>query len=266
MRQDRPEDFLAGDAVAGGDVGEITRREPETLRGQVAPALGEIGAFADAAVDEFADAVQLLARIDRADVGVFVERIADAQRLDAVFEFAQDLAVDAFLDEESRAGAADVTLVEVNSVDDAFDRLIDRRVVHDDVGGLSAEFEGEFFAGAGDGAGDLFPDLGRAGEGDLVDSRMGDEGGAGLAGAGDDVDDAVGEAGVLEESARGAGRCSGVVSAGLRTTVFPQASAGAIFHAAMRSGKFHGMICAATPSGRGLRPGNANSSLSAHPA
>ena len=43
---------------------------------------------------------------------------------------------------------------------------------------------------------------------------------------------------------------SGVVSAGLRTTVLPHASAGAIFHAAMSSGKFHGMICPATPSGR----------------
>ena len=37
---------------------------------------------------------------------------------------------------------------------------------------------------------------------------------------------------------------SGVVSAGLSTTVFPQASAGATFHASMSSGKFHGMICA----------------------
>jgi len=45
---------------------------------------------------------------------------------------------------------------------------------------------------------------------------------------------------------------SGVVSAGLRITVLPQASAGAIFHASISSGKFHGMTCAATPSGRGL--------------
>ena len=59
---------------------------------------------------------------------------------------------------------------------------------------------------------------------------------------------------------------SGVVSAGLRTTVFPHASAGAIFHASMSSGKFHGMICAATPSGFGFRFGNAYSSLSAQPA
>ena len=47
---------------------------------------------------------------------------------------------------------------------------------------------------------------------------------------------------------------SGVVSAGLSTTVLPQASAGAIFHAAMSSGKFHGMICPATPIGRGDGP------------
>jgi hypothetical protein len=33
-----------------------------------------------------------------------------------------------------------------------------------------------------------------------------------------------------------------VVSAGFSTTVFPAASAGAIFHAAISSGKFHGMI------------------------
>ena len=47
---------------------------------------------------------------------------------------------------------------------------------------------------------------------------------------------------------------SGVVSAGLSTTVLPQASAGAIFHAAISSGKFHGMTCPATPSGAGRGP------------
>ncbi len=47
---------------------------------------------------------------------------------------------------------------------------------------------------------------------------------------------------------------SGVVSAGLSTTVLPQASAGAIFQASISSGKFHGMTWAATPSGRGSAP------------
>ncbi len=42
---------------------------------------------------------------------------------------------------------------------------------------------------------------------------------------------------------------SGVCSAGLSTIVQPAASAGPIFQAAIRSGKFQGMICAATPTG-----------------
>jgi formylmethanofuran dehydrogenase subunit E len=40
-----------------------------------------------------------------------------------------------------------------------------------------------------------------------------------------------------------------VSSAGLRITVQPAASAGAIFQIAMTSGKFHGMICPTTPTG-----------------
>ena len=42
---------------------------------------------------------------------------------------------------------------------------------------------------------------------------------------------------------------SGVCEAGLMTVQLPAASAGAIFHAAISSGKFHGMICPTTPSG-----------------
>ena len=42
---------------------------------------------------------------------------------------------------------------------------------------------------------------------------------------------------------------SGVSSAGLSTTVLPQASAGPSFHDEMLSGKFHGTISPTTPSG-----------------
>ena len=51
-------------------------------------------------------------------------------------------------------------------------------------------------------------------------------------------------------SSANASAVSGVNSAGFSTTVFPAASAGAIFHATMRSGKFHGMIWPTTPRGR----------------
>ena len=42
---------------------------------------------------------------------------------------------------------------------------------------------------------------------------------------------------------------AGVCSAGLSTTAFPAASAGASFQIAIRIGKFHGMIWPTTPSG-----------------
>ena len=42
---------------------------------------------------------------------------------------------------------------------------------------------------------------------------------------------------------------SGVSSAGFSTIVLPAASAGAIFHDAIASGKFHGVISPTTPIG-----------------
>ena len=84
-------------------------------------------------------------------------------------------------------------------------------------------------------------------------------------GPGDDVDDAgrqVGLAADVGEEERGQRRRRG----GLEDDRVAGARAGAIFQASISSGKFHGMIWAATPSGRATRPGNAYSSLSAQPA
>ena len=57
---------------------------------------------------------------------------------------------------------------------------------------------------------------------------------------------------------------SEVNSAGLSTTVFPAASAGAIFQESMRRGKFQGMIWPTTPTG--AWPGNSRSRSCAQPA
>ena len=42
---------------------------------------------------------------------------------------------------------------------------------------------------------------------------------------------------------------AGTSAAGLNTTVLPKASAGAIFHAGMAMGKFHGVMIPTTPTG-----------------
>ena len=168
----RPEDLLLGDPVALRDVREDGRREPPALLGQPAGRLVDLGALLLPARDELLDPLELLARVDRADVGVLVERVAHAQRAHPPLQLGDDLLVHRLLHEEARAGAADVALVEVDPVDDPLDRLVERRVVEDDVGRLAAELERELLPAAGDRAHDLLADLGRPGERDLVHVRV----------------------------------------------------------------------------------------------
>ena len=110
----------------------------------------------------------------------------------------------------------------------------------------------------GDALGDQLADGRRAGEGDLVDTRMADERPCPISPGPVTMlttpGRQVGLAADLGEEERGERR---VDEAGLRTTVLPGARAGAIFQASIRSGKFQGMTWAATPSGRATRPGKA---------
>ena len=67
-----------------------------------------------------------------------------------MFQFANDLVVDGFLHKQSTTGTTNVTLIEVDSVDDAFDRLIDRGVFEDDVRRFAAQFQRASFVRARD--------------------------------------------------------------------------------------------------------------------
>ena len=149
-RQHRPEDLLARDPVRLGDVREQRRAEEVAALGQVAGRLVHLGALGQAGRDELGDLLELGPRVDRADVGVLVERVADPDRREAVLELLDQRLDDRLLGEQPRPGAADLALVEVDAVDDALDRLVERRVVEDDVGGLAAELEGQRLVGAGD--------------------------------------------------------------------------------------------------------------------
>ncbi len=80
-------------------------------------------------------------------------------------------------------------LVEIDTVDDSLDGLIERSVFEDDVGRLPSQFKGQSLLRPGQGALDALADFRRTGEGDLVDIGVGGQGRAGRAGAGDDVDD-----------------------------------------------------------------------------
>ena len=93
--------------------------------------------------DELTDALELHLGIDRADVGILVEGITEAKRLHPVTQLAHDDVVHALLDEEARARTAHVPLVEVDAVDDAFDRLVERRIFEHDVRRFAAQLERE---------------------------------------------------------------------------------------------------------------------------
>ena len=57
--------------------------------------------------------------------------------------FLMTVGINPFLHEQPRAGATNVALIEINSADDAFDGLINRRVLEQNVRRLAAEFERE---------------------------------------------------------------------------------------------------------------------------
>jgi len=145
-----------------------------------------------------------------------------------------------------RAPAQQLRPVEPDRVHHALDRRVQIGVGEHDERRLSAQLQRQALARPGGLASDRLADLGRAGEGHLVDTVVPDDGATGLCVTRDDIDHARGRLTSAQISAK-ASAVSGVYSAGFRTTVFPAASAGAIFHESISSGKFHGMIWPQTP-------------------
>src|SRR5437879_8273078 len=87
-------------------------------------------------------------------MGVLVEGVTSSERGEACLELVEQRLVDALLHEEPAASAAHLALVEVDAVDDALDRLVERSVVEYDVGGLAAELEGQLLVRARERLGD----------------------------------------------------------------------------------------------------------------
>src|SRR5690606_10321398 len=123
--------------------------------------LVHLAAFFDADFAIVTDLVVLFLRVDGADVGVFVERIADDQGFDAFFQLAHHFTRDTFLDEETGARAANMALIEVDRVDSPLHRLVDGRVLENDVGGFAAKFKRVAFGRAGKRLHNVFANGGR---------------------------------------------------------------------------------------------------------
>lgn len=146
------------------------------------------------------DAVKLELGDLRALEGVRTEGIAHDVLLRPLLEFLDELVVDVFLDIDSGAGTAALSVVEEDAEVDPRDGVINICVFENDVGALAAELEGNFLEiRAGGGFHYLAAHDGAAGEGDLIDVHVSGERGTGdLAEPGEDVDDTWREAGLLD--------------------------------------------------------------------
>ena len=151
---------------------EECRAEIETLRRQPTRRLKHLRTFLHAARHHRRDFPELLLRVDRANVGVLVDRIAHAQDLDPVLQLREYLLRHRLMHEQPRAGATHVALIKENPVDDALDRLIQRRVVEHDVRRFATEFQGHLLVRARERAHDDLADFRRPRERNLRRDRV----------------------------------------------------------------------------------------------
>ena len=79
-------------------------------------------------------------------------------------------------------------LIKKDPINNAFNGLVNRGVLKDDVRGFSAQLEGDSLVGSSEGALDEFSDRGRAGEGHALDARVRREARADHAAAGEKLD------------------------------------------------------------------------------
>ena len=198
---DRAEDFFLSDLHVVLNIGENGGLDEVAFVADTIAAGEELGFFGFAGIDVAHDFVELVLVDLRTLFGIFVEGIADGALLGAGDGFLDEFVVALFFDEEARAGAAALTLIEEECEVGAFDGLVHVGVGENDVGTLAAEFESDALEiGFRGGFHDEVADFGGAGEGDFVDVHVASERGAGGgAVAGKQVDDAIGEAGFLDE-------------------------------------------------------------------
>ena len=140
-------------------------------------------------------------------------------------------------------------MIEKNRAGRAGDCRVQIGILEYDVRRLASEFERNFLQISGGRVDNQLAHFRRSGECNFVDQIVRRQSRARrLAVSRDDVDHAIREPGFhnqLAQTQRGERRLLGR----LQHYCHPEASAGASFHAAINSGKFHGIIWPTTPTG-----------------
>ena len=92
-----------------------------------------------------------------------------------------------------------MALIEKNTIDYSFDRLVQRRIFKNNIGCLTSQFKSSFFIGACNSALNDLTYFGRAGESNLIDIGMVDQICSGGTSASDDIDYTWRKIGFLNE-------------------------------------------------------------------
>ena len=102
----------------------------------------------DSSFDHRVNFFQLVGRINRPNISVFIHWVAKPQAIHPSLKFSHELVMNGLLDQQSAPRAANMALVEEYAVYNTLDRLIDWRIVKDNVGRLASKFQGDLFSTA----------------------------------------------------------------------------------------------------------------------
>src|SRR5579883_353866 len=170
-RQDGPEDFFLRDAHIAGHIGEHGRlHEIPALKSRrmTFAADNELGAFVDARLDVFLNALVLLYAGQWAQSYILVSRIAHLDLFDGRPHQSLHFVQPVFRHDQARSGDAGLTVVQVTGCDSHRNGDGEIGVVQNDVRRLAAEFQRQALHRVQGVLRDQFSDLRRTGERDLL--------------------------------------------------------------------------------------------------
>src|SRR5258708_31349777 len=153
-------------------VAQQGRRKIQTTRRHGYGRLPAGRALGDALIDQPLNALKLHTRDDGANVDGFVERRTDSKRVHAVLDFADQFVRDALLHQQPRTGAANLPLVEPDTIDQAFHSAVQIGVFKNNERRLSTKFDRKLFVALRGSFANGSADFRRTREGDLVDVGM----------------------------------------------------------------------------------------------
>ena len=200
---DRTEDLLLGDLHVLSNIGEQGRLDVVALTAVTLTTESNGRTSLLAVLDVVHDALKLELGDLRALEGIGGEGVTEFVLGGTLLEASDELVVDVLLDQQARAGAAALAVVEEDTKVGPRDGVVNVGVIEDDVGRLATQLEGDLLEVAlGRSLEDDAANASGTGEGDLVNVHVAGDGSTGnTAQTGDDVDHTRGEASLLDQLA-----------------------------------------------------------------